>query len=55
MRIAIDSLPSKYDNFKDVFENKNVDHLPEHRRYVYLIDLQDGEQIVTNGWNEAKY
>ena len=42
MRTATHSLPSKYDDFKDVFEKKNVDDLPEHRRYDCPIDLQEG-------------
>ena len=42
MRTTTDSLPSKYEDFKDVFEKKNVDHLPEHRRYDCPIDLQEG-------------
>ena len=42
MRTATDSLPSKYDDFKDVFEKKNADHLPEHRGYDCPIDLQEG-------------
>ena len=40
MRTTTNSLPSKYEEFKDVFEKKNVDHLPEHRCYDCLIDLQ---------------
>ena len=39
MRTATHSLPSKYDDFKDVFEKKNVDHLPENRCYDCPIDL----------------
>ena len=42
MRRAIDLLPSKYEDFKDVFVKKNVDHLPERRRYDCPIDLQEG-------------
>ena len=42
MRTTTDSLPSKYEDFKDVFEKKNVDHLPEHRLYDCPIDLQEG-------------
>mgnify|MGYP000420915753 CR=1 FL=1 len=41
MRRDTDSLPSKYEDFKDVFEKKNVDRLPEHGPYNCLIDLQD--------------
>ena len=42
MRTTTDSLPSKYEDFRDVFEKKNVDRLPEHRPYDCLIDLQEG-------------
>ena len=40
MKANLDSLPSKYGNFVDVFKKKNADHLPEHRPYDYPIDLQ---------------
>ena len=30
MKTNLDSLPSKCGDFADVFEKKNVDHLPEH-------------------------
>ena len=42
MKTTIDSLPSKYEDFGDVFEKKNVDRLPEHRPYDCLIFLQEG-------------
>ena len=38
----LDSLPSKYGDFVDVFEKKNADRLPEHRLYDCPIDLQEG-------------
>ena len=41
MKTTTDSLPSKYEDFGDVFEKKNVDRLPEHRPYDYPIDLQE--------------
>ena len=41
MKKTTDSLSSKYDDFGDVFEKKNVDRLPEHRPYDYPIDLQE--------------
>ena len=42
LKTTTDSLPSKYEDFGDVFEKKNVDLLPEHRPYDCLIDLQEG-------------
>ena len=42
MKTNLDSLPSKYGDFVDVFEKKNADQLPEHRPYDCLIDLQEG-------------
>ena len=42
IRTTTDSLPSKYEDFKDVFEKKNVDHIPKHRRYDFPINLQEG-------------
>ena len=36
------SFPSKYNDFSDVFEKKNVDRLPEHRPYDCPINLKDG-------------
>ena len=35
-------IPDKYKDFSDVFAKFNVDHLPEHRLYGCLIDLQEG-------------
>jgi hypothetical protein len=34
----------QYLDFKDVFEKKNADILPEHRPYDCVIELQDGAQ-----------
>jgi hypothetical protein len=34
----------QYNDFKDVFEKKNADILPEHRPYDCAIKLQDGAQ-----------
>jgi hypothetical protein len=34
----------QYHNFKDVFEKKNVDILPEYCLYGCAIELQDGVQ-----------
>ena len=42
MKTTIDSLPSKYKDFGDVFEKKNDDYLLEHRPYDCPIDLQEG-------------
>ena len=42
MKTNLDSLPSKCGDFADVFEKKNVDHLPEHWPYDCPIDLQEG-------------
>ena len=42
MKTTTDSLSSKYEEFGDVFEKKNVDRLPEHRPYDCPIDLQEG-------------
>jgi hypothetical protein len=36
---------AQYKEFKNVFEKKNVDILPEHRPYNCAIDLQDGAQL----------
>jgi hypothetical protein len=33
---------SKYKDFQDMFDKKNVDHLPEHWPYDCSIDLQEG-------------
>jgi hypothetical protein len=38
-------IPSQYKEFKDMFEKKNVDTLPEHRPYDYTIDLGKGTQL----------
>jgi hypothetical protein len=35
---------SQYQKFKDVFEKKNVDTLPEHQPYDFTIDLEEGAQ-----------
>lgn len=35
-------IPEQYEEFKDVFEKKNADMLPEHRPYDCAIDLQEG-------------
>ena len=40
--LCTSSFPSKYNDFSDVFEKKNVDRLPEHRPYDCPIDLKDG-------------
>jgi hypothetical protein len=55
----VQEIPIQYDDFKDVFEKKNADILPEHLLYDCTIELQDGAQptfgpiynlsIVTNG------
>ena len=42
IRTTTDSLPSKYEDFKDVFEKKNANHLSEHRCYDCPIDMQEG-------------
>ena len=42
MKTNLDSLPTKYGDFVDVFEKKNVDHLPEHRPNDCLINLEEG-------------
>ena len=40
--LCISSFPSKYNDFSNVFEKKNVDHLPEHRSYDCPVGLKDG-------------
>jgi hypothetical protein len=35
-------LPEKYKDFANVFEKNQVDQLPEHHPYDYLIDLEEG-------------
>jgi hypothetical protein len=42
IQTTINSLPSKYEDFEDVFEKQNVDRLPEHQPYDCPIDLQEG-------------
>jgi hypothetical protein len=37
-------LPAEYEEYQDVFEKKNVDTLPQHRRYDCGIELQEGAQ-----------
>ena len=37
-------LPTQYEDFKDVFEKKNADILPQHRPYDCAIELQEGAQ-----------
>ena len=37
-------LPEKYADFKDVFDKKNADTLPQHRPYDCTIDLLPGMQ-----------
>jgi hypothetical protein len=37
-------IPKQYEGFKDVFEKKNADMLPEHRPYDCAIDLHEGMQ-----------
>ncbi len=34
----------QYQDYKDVFEKKNVDTLPKHRQYDYAINLEEGTQ-----------
>jgi hypothetical protein len=42
--IGVQEIPMQYHNFKDVFEKKNADILPEYRPYDCAIELQDGAQ-----------
>ncbi len=35
-------IPTQYQHYKDVFEEKNVDTLLEHRPYDCTIDLEEG-------------
>ena len=37
-------LPTQYEDFKDVFEKKNADILPQHRPYDCAIELQEGAE-----------
>jgi hypothetical protein len=37
-------LPAEYEEYRDVFEKKNVDTLPQHRLYDCGIELQEGAQ-----------
>ncbi len=37
-------LPAKYEEYRDVFEKKNADTLPQHRPYDCGIELQEGAQ-----------
>jgi hypothetical protein len=37
-------IPSQYQEFKDVFENKNANTLPKHRPYDHTIDLVERTQ-----------
>ena len=37
-------LPAQYEEFRDVFEKKNADTLPQHRPYDCGIELQEGAQ-----------
>jgi len=37
-------IPKQYEEFKDIFEKKNADMLPEHRPYDCAIDLHEGMQ-----------
>ena len=37
-------LPTQYEDFKNVFEKKNADIVPQHRPYDYAIELQEGAQ-----------
>lgn len=39
------SISEQYKDFKDVFQKKNADMLPEHRPYDCAIDLQEGAQL----------
>jgi hypothetical protein len=34
--------PSQYQEFKDMFEKKNVNTLPKHWPYDYMINLKKG-------------
>ncbi len=37
-------LPAEYEEYRDVFEKKNADTLPQHRLYDCGIELQEGAQ-----------
>jgi hypothetical protein len=39
--MCVQEILTQYQNFKDVFEKKNVDILPEHHLYDCAIELQD--------------
>ena len=39
---TMNGIPNRYKDFYDVFEKRNADRLPEHRRYDCPIDLQEG-------------
>jgi hypothetical protein len=39
----MNEIPNRYKDFSDAFEKLNAtDYLPEHQRYDYRIDLQEG-------------
>ena len=42
--IGVHEIPIQYHDFKNAFEKKNADILPEHRPYNCTIELQDGAQ-----------
>jgi hypothetical protein len=44
IEIGVQEIPMQYHDFKNVFEKKNADILPEHRPYDCAIELQDGAQ-----------
>jgi hypothetical protein len=35
-------IPIQYQDYKDVFEKKKINTLPEHWPYDYVIDLEEG-------------
>jgi hypothetical protein len=42
---GVKEIPIQYHDFKDVFEKKNANILPEHCPYDFVIELQEGIQL----------
>ena len=41
---GLETLPTRYKEYQEVFGNKNVDLLPHHHPYDYAINLHKGTQ-----------
>ena len=44
LALKTNGFPIQYEEFKDVFEKKNVDTLSQHHPYDCAIELQEGAQ-----------